>query len=79
MSDLLWKPSAQRKKSSNLSEFLKFIKFDKTNNFKDIWNWSISNPELFWSKFWDYSEIIGNKGKEIIKKNEVFHKTKILS
>ena len=33
-----------------------------TNNFKDIWNWSISNPELFWSKFWDYSEIIGNKG-----------------
>jgi len=76
MSDLLWKPSAQRKKSSNLSEFLKFIKFDKTNNFKDIWNWSISNPELFWSKFWDYSEIIGNKGKEIIKKNEVFHKTK---
>ena len=29
---------------------------------------SIDNPNDFWSMFWDYSKIIGDKGHEIIKK-----------
>jgi acetoacetyl-CoA synthetase len=36
----------------------------------------VSEPEIFWSKFWDYSKIIGNKGKEIIRKDKSFNKTK---
>ena len=31
-----------------------------------MWKWSVDHPEEFWSKFWDYSKIIGNKGEEII-------------
>jgi len=41
-----------------------------------LWKWSVDHPEEFWSKFWDYSKIIGNKGKEIIKYNKIFNKTK---
>ena len=26
--------------------------YDK--DFNDVWKWSVKNPELFWSKFWDY-------------------------
>ena len=38
--------------------------------------WSTENPEIFWSKIWDFSNIIGDKGKEIIKYDKVFNKTK---
>ena len=75
MSKHLWQPSEQKVQNSILEDFVKFInlKFDK--KFKDLWKWSVSNPEVFWSKFWDYSKIIGDKGKEVIRKNKVFNKT----
>ena len=47
-----------------------------SDSFKDLWKWSVDNPEIFWSKFWDYSKIIGDKGNDIILKDRVFNKTK---
>jgi len=72
----LWKPNSQKKEDSLLRDFSKFINLKTSNNFKDLWKWSVENPEIFWSKFWDYSKIIGNKGKETILKDKVFNKTK---
>ena len=76
MKKILWKPSEQKIKESTLLDFTKYINFKSDNNFKKLWEWTVSNPEIFWSKFWDYSKIIGDKGKEIIKKDKVFNKTK---
>ena len=76
MNKSLWKPSDKRIKESLLDEFCKFIKINNNKNFKEIWKWSIDNPKLFWSKFWDYSKIIGQKGEEIIRSNKVFNKNK---
>tara|TARA_X000001036_G_scaffold80327_1_gene72025 strand:+ start:117 stop:2039 length:1923 start_codon:yes stop_codon:yes gene_type:complete len=75
MNKPLWQPSDLKKENSLLKEFLKFIEL-KLNNFEDIWKWSVENPELFWSKFWDYSKIIGDKGNETIKIHKIFNKTK---
>ena len=75
MNKPLWRASKQRVNGSNLSSFLKFINFKEDNDFRKIWEWSISNPKIFWSKFWDYSNIIGHKGKKIIEENKVFNKT----
>ena len=75
MNKPLWGASKQRVKNSNLSSFLKFINFKEDNDFRKIWKWSVSNPKIFWSKFWDYSKIIGQKGKEIIREDKVFNKT----
>ena len=72
----LWKPTNQKKEDSLLKDFSKFINLKTSNNFKDLWKWSVENPEIFWSKFWDYSKIIGDKGKETILKDKVFNKTK---
>ena len=72
----LWKQSEQNIKESALDDFTKFIKFDSGKNFKKLWEWSVSEPETFWSKFWDYSKIIGEKGNKIIKKDKIFNKTK---
>ena len=76
MNKPLWQPSERLKENSLLKDFCKFINFKSSNNFKEIWQWSIDNPNDFWSKFWDYSKIIGDKGSEIIKKDNVFNKTK---
>jgi acetoacetyl-CoA synthetase len=76
MKKILWAPSEQKIKESILLDFTKYINFKSDNNFKKLWEWTISNPEIFWSKFWDYSKIIGDKGKEIIRKDKVFNKTK---
>ena len=79
MNKPLWKPSEKLKENSLLKDFCKFINFKSSNNFKEIWQWSIDNPDEFWSKFWDYSKIIGDKGSEIIKKDKVFNKTQFFS
>ena len=76
MNKSLWKPSEQKKQESLLEDFSKFVNFDSNHNFKSLWEWSIKNKEEFWSKFWDYSKIIGDKGKEVIRKNKIFNETK---
>jgi len=76
MNTPLWKPSEKKIQESILEDFVKFINFKSNKKFKDLWKWSVDNPELFWSKFWDYSKIIGDKGSEVIKKNKIFNKTK---
>jgi acetoacetyl-CoA synthetase len=76
MKNFLWRPNNQRVQNSILSDFTRYVSLDSENDFKKIWKWSVSNPEIFWSKFWDYSKIIGDKGKEIIRKDKIFNKTK---
>jgi len=76
MNKYLWKPSEQNKQESLLEDFSKFINFKSNHSFKTLWKWSVDHPEEFWSKFWDYSKIIGDKGNEIIKYNKIFNKTK---
>jgi acetoacetyl-CoA synthetase len=71
----LWKPSEQIKQDSLLEDFSKFVNINSNKSFKNIWDWSIKNQKEFWSKFWDFSKIIGDKGKEIIKENKIFNKT----
>ena len=76
MNKFLWRPSEQKKQNSLLEDFCKFVNFKSNHNFKNFWEWSVTNTEEFWSKFWDYSKIIGDKGNEVIKKDKVFNKTK---
>ena len=76
MNKSLWNPSEQNKQESLLEDFSKFINLKSNHSFKTLWKWSVDHPEEFWSKFWDYSKIIGDKGNEIIKYNKIFNKTK---
>tara|TARA_B100000575_G_scaffold234098_1_gene195661 strand:- start:57 stop:1979 length:1923 start_codon:yes stop_codon:yes gene_type:complete len=75
MNKPLWQPTEDKKNNSLLMDFCKFVELNP-KSFNSVWKWSVENPEIFWSKFWDFSKIIGDKGKEIINFNEVFNKTK---
>lgn len=72
----LWEPSRKKKEESLLEDFSKFVNFKTNYNFKTFWKWTVDHPKEFWSKFWDYSKIIGDKGKEIIKYSKIFNETK---
>ena len=76
MNKPLWETTVLKKKDSLLEDFAKFIDFKSDYDFKNLWKWTIENPEEFWTKFWDYSKIKGNKGKEVIQYNKIFNKTK---
>ena len=67
----LWSPSKETQKNSNLVEFInKYLsEFENTKNmdFQSILSWSLQNPEKFWDYVWDYSKVIGIKGKILLK------------
>ncbi len=75
---LLWHADEGRKENSNIRKFAEKIsqkyKINFNDSFIDLYNWSIKNPEDFWSEYWDYSNIIGSKGNEIITKDKSFYK-----
>ncbi len=62
---VLWSPSDERIKSSQMYKFIKIIN-QKHNinikNFSDLHNWSIKNKIDFWSIIWDFFDVIGSKG-----------------
>ncbi len=79
----LWKADENRFKNSNIKKFSdkisKKYKIDFNNSFYELYNWSIKNPENFWSDCWDYTKIIGSKGKKVITKNKIFYKNKFFN
>ena len=67
--EIIWQPSNESKKSSNLSRFIELVNQRYSQSIKteyqDIWNWSVNNIESFWSLIWDFTEIKGIKGNKI--------------
>ncbi len=69
MSKMLWKPSEERIKNSNMFRFMTFINGKYETSFikyDSLYSWSIENIEEFWSSFWEYADIKCSKQPEII-------------
>ena len=67
LNPVLWSPSDERIKSSQMYNFINII--NKKNNiniqsFTDLHTWSIENKANFWSLIWDFFDVIGSKGVE---------------
>jgi|TARA_Y100000031_G_scaffold50527_1_gene57912 acetoacetyl-CoA synthetase len=81
MSQKLWEAHSSIKNKSNLFKFEKFIskKFNYrvSKNYNKLFNWSINNPNLFWSSLWDYANIKGKKVDKF-KSSKEFIKNKFL-
>ena len=64
MAKLLWKPTDEQIKKSNMYRFMKFINQTYNQNFKEyasLYDWSIDNISDFWAAFWDFADIIHSK------------------
>lgn len=68
-SALLWSPGKDKIEKSHLHAFAKAVgQADK--DYAALWRWSVNDIEGFWSAFWDYAEVIGQKGQVVLKDGE---------
>ena len=66
---LLWQPEPDRIRDARLSAFITFVEQRTGNAFSDyhsLYQWSIDDSENFWSLLWDFCEVAGDKGKQIL-------------
>ena len=70
----LWSPSTT---NNTLNLFTDYISDEiKINSYEKLHRWSIEKKEVFWSKFWEFSNIIGEKKDIIFKDSKNFIETK---
>lgn len=58
---ILWQPNKKKASESQMQQFLNFIhkKYELTeDNYQALHQWSVENPDKFWSEFWKYSNIL---------------------
>jgi acetoacetyl-CoA synthetase len=69
----LWEPLSRDVETSKMYDFVGFLNkkgLVVQNNYASLYDFSISNIETFWSHFWDYSQIIGDKGARILENSD---------
>ncbi len=76
MTNLLWQPSEQRIKSTNMYRFMQLVNERFKKNFKDypeLWEWSVENLEDFWDTAWHFLNIKGSVpyDKPIVNKDKM--------
>lgn len=60
MQKLLWKPSEERIKNTNLYRFIQFINSrynKKFNDYESLYSWSIEYTPDFWEALWEFADI----------------------
>jgi len=67
--NLLWKPSEERIKKSNITRYVEFLYQKhglKFESYMELYEWSINNIPNFWASVWDFVEIKASKGYETV-------------
>ena len=67
---VLWMPSDGRCSNSNLARFIDTVQKEghrTINDYAELYQWSIDEPEAFWSHLWDFGEVISShRGESIL-------------
>ena len=74
MSEQLWQPSEQQLAKASIIAFRELVnkRFGITlSNYAALHQWSVENPEYFWSVVWDFCDIkASNKGESILSNGD---------
>ena len=60
MSKMLWQPSEERIRQSNMFRFIQFVNDRyklELNDYAELYQWSVTNISDFWASMWDFAEI----------------------
>jgi len=69
MAELLWEPSEERKKSTNITKFIDYVNREygqKFSSYDELYDWSISKIPDFWAAVWDFADIKASKGYDAV-------------
>jgi acetoacetyl-CoA synthetase len=64
MNKLLWQPSAERIRNTNIYHFMNYVNSRHGKSFSsydDLYKWSIEDSPGFWVTLWDYAEVIHSR------------------
>ena len=59
----LWKPNPATVGDTRMAMFMQAMGHGR---YADLWQWSVDQPEDFWSRLWDFCGAVGEKGTEIL-------------
>jgi acetoacetyl-CoA synthetase len=74
---MLWAPEEARVANAEISVYMRYIREKYAlsfENYAELYAWSIADSETFWSSYWDFCGIIGNKGERILINGENIEK-----
>ncbi len=69
MAKLLWEPSEERIKNTNMYRFMNFVNANHYQDFSEyapLYQWSIDNISDFWASMWEFAEIKASRPYEKI-------------
>tara|TARA_Y100000296_G_scaffold87245_1_gene131171 strand:+ start:202471 stop:204456 length:1986 start_codon:yes stop_codon:yes gene_type:complete len=75
----LWSPSQSAVENSNMFKFKTYLekKYNVTlPDYPSFYFWSIEHAEDFWSEYWDYAGLIGDKGNVVIANKDQIEQAK---
>ncbi|MBL8403218.1 MAG: acetoacetate--CoA ligase [Dechloromonas sp.] len=59
----LWKPNPQTVGDTRMAVFMQATGHGR---YADLWQWSVDQPEAFWSTLWDFCGAVGDKGRTVL-------------
>lgn len=69
MAKLLWQPSEERRKKSNMFKFIDYVNKNygqRFSTYDELYSWSISDIPTFWAAIWDFVKIKASKGYDTV-------------
>ena len=74
MGDAIWKPSAERIATAEITRFTTFVNESwnaEASDYQSLHRWSVAHPERFWDAMWGFAEIIADtKGETVLEDGE---------
>ena len=73
MSQPMWTPSDDRVSATLLKTFMAKAEAEKSVALPDydtLWQWSVDDKAGFWNEVWEFCEVIGTRGKEVLVNEE---------
>ena len=67
MTELLWQPSPERARGTQLHRFLESVRERRAPGIEDyegLYRWSIEKPAEFWSAVWDFCAVVHSRSYE---------------
>jgi acetoacetyl-CoA synthetase len=61
----LWTPSPERIANANVTAFMHALNDAyrlQLSGYNELYDWSVRNPQHFWSAVWDYCGVVGERG-----------------
>lgn len=62
--ELLWKPGVQFAQRSQISRYIRWLRDERQQDFpgyQELWRWSTTDLEGFWSSLWDYFGVLSDR------------------